>query len=364
MLLFACLLEMLARIALPVSNYPDVSFDSQLGRHFLPNQSGRYIKGLPTEIDASYSINSSGWNSPRDYSTTKPEDIFRIAVIGDSFVEALQVDVDSSFSYLLETQLNAMKLSQRVEVYSYGHSGANLAQYLSVLRHQASRVRPDLVIVTVVPNDYRESLEGHSLDGFSSVRRAGGTYQMVAPGQTNGLLARRIARRSALARYLMLNLSIQSRWSNTRDRFRTGGTAYEAHIRRSDMSTIGGPAAFRDLLTFLLGELQDDTLKIDASLVILFDANRRAIEAGDDAQAGTAHALNQEAITVARELGVSTIDLREPFEAAWALRAESFSWRSDGHWNDRGHRVVARAVADWMRSSEHQLFGAHATPSR
>ena len=49
--------------------------------------------------------NSLGFHS-REYSLEKPEGVFRIAVIGDSFIEASQVPIEKTFAYLLEEKLN------------------------------------------------------------------------------------------------------------------------------------------------------------------------------------------------------------------------------------------------------------------
>jgi hypothetical protein len=38
---------------------------------------------------------------PIDYLSLKREDVKRIAVIGDSYIEAFQVDIDKSYPYVL-----------------------------------------------------------------------------------------------------------------------------------------------------------------------------------------------------------------------------------------------------------------------
>jgi hypothetical protein len=130
-----------------------VVFDSILGNHFLPNQSGVYIKGLSSEVKGRYKINSHGWNSYHEYTYKKPDNCFRVAVIGDSYVEALQVDVDKSFLAIIEKYLT----DKNIQVYNFGHSGASLSQYLNVLRYVIKKYSPNLVVCIIQPNDFLES---------------------------------------------------------------------------------------------------------------------------------------------------------------------------------------------------------------
>src|SRR3989339_639997 len=50
-------------------------------------------------------INDVGFHS-RTYSVEKPYGIFRIVIIGDSFVEAVQVPLEKTFPAILEKKLN------------------------------------------------------------------------------------------------------------------------------------------------------------------------------------------------------------------------------------------------------------------
>ena len=65
-----------------------------------PNQVGTYR--IKSEIYAAFNINDSGWNSSYShYDVPINYDKTRIAVIGDSYVEALQVDYRRSFPEVL-----------------------------------------------------------------------------------------------------------------------------------------------------------------------------------------------------------------------------------------------------------------------
>lgn len=79
----------------------------------------------------------------------KAPGIFRIAVLGDSFAEAVQVPIEQTFWFLLQDKLAGCDPYQgrKVEVLNFGVSGYSTAQELLTLRHRVWPYRPDLVLL-------------------------------------------------------------------------------------------------------------------------------------------------------------------------------------------------------------------------
>nr|MBS0020348.1 SGNH/GDSL hydrolase family protein [Gammaproteobacteria bacterium] len=79
----------------------------------------------------------------------KAPGIFRIAVLGDSFAEAVQVPIEQTFWFILQDELNACNPFQgrKVEVLNFGVSGYSTAQQLLTLRHRAWSYQPDMVLL-------------------------------------------------------------------------------------------------------------------------------------------------------------------------------------------------------------------------
>lgn len=105
-------------------------------------------------------INSAGMRDDRDANAEKPPEVFRVAVLGDSYVEALQVPVERTFWRLLEAKLQACGFAngQRIEVLGFGVSGYSTAQELLTLRTRANGYRPDLVLLAFTSgNDVRDN---------------------------------------------------------------------------------------------------------------------------------------------------------------------------------------------------------------
>ncbi len=105
-------------------------------------------------------INAQGFRGP-ELSDEKASDRFRVAVLGDSFIEALQVDVQDSFCVQLQNLLNADEQipDRQYEVINCGVSGYGTAQELQMLRHHVLQLQPDAVLLAVYPeNDIRNNV--------------------------------------------------------------------------------------------------------------------------------------------------------------------------------------------------------------
>jgi hypothetical protein len=93
-------------------------------------------------------INSQGLRD-REHSIQKPPKTYRIAVLGDSYTEALQVPVENDFSSVLEKQLAGCPTpdGRTVEVLNFGVNSFTTSQELIRLREKAWPYSPDLVIM-------------------------------------------------------------------------------------------------------------------------------------------------------------------------------------------------------------------------
>lgn len=98
----------------------------------------------------------------------KPEGVFRIAVMGDSYTEAFHVAYDESFPAVMEAHLNRCPAIRReVEVLNFGVSGYSNIQSLQRFRHKARAFQPDLVLLVVhSANDLHNNFRKHEQNRF------------------------------------------------------------------------------------------------------------------------------------------------------------------------------------------------------
>lgn len=332
------ILELVTRIFLSPSDIPDITFDSTLGIRYVPNQRGVYMVG--NEVKGEYRINSQGWNSPSDYVGKKTS--FRVAVIGDSYVGALQVDYDKSYPYLLEKRIGR-------QVYTFGRAGANLIQYANVLRYVKKHYTPDLVIINIVHADFIESIYGYGRKDMAAVKPLNGSFVKVAPECGSNMHLKRLLRKSAFVRYLIVNLMIHKRSKLVKYilhgdlcRRETGINLYEANVNMSDLERILNKELLARLTEYAFGGWS----KLHPKIILVMDTNRRAIYAGKDPRKTAVHTLiNRTAARTADKLGIPIVDLTDVFESKWKKEKHRFEFNVDNHWNTYAHGVVADAVS-------------------
>jgi hypothetical protein len=101
------------------------------------------------EGEAYVRINRDGVRD-REHSIAKPPAAVRIAVLGDSFTEALQVPKEKTFWSVMERDLSSCpQLGQKrtVEALNFGVSGYGTGQELLMLRQKVWKYSPDVVLL-------------------------------------------------------------------------------------------------------------------------------------------------------------------------------------------------------------------------
>lgn len=104
-------------------------------------------------------INSAGQRDVEHALATIPDTV-RVAILGDSFAEALQVEQKDAFWSVLATQLDACPAytGKSIEPFNFGVSGYGTAQELITYRQVVRDYRPSIVILAFyVGNDVRNN---------------------------------------------------------------------------------------------------------------------------------------------------------------------------------------------------------------
>lgn len=374
-------------------SYPVFSrIDGELGVSLRPEAEGWWR----TEGEAYVRINDAGLRD-RDHSRSKPPDTLRIAVLGDSYAEAVQVPMEAAFWSVIERELRgcAALAGREPEVINFGVSGYGTAQELIMLRRRVWDYSPDVVILAVTPtNDIRnnsralekderrpyfvrdggqlvEDTSFRSLMGFrvrystvgqvlTSIRDASRVFQLVNEAM------RRVRKP---ARPADISAAVDSRNGN--------GNAQAAQPSEAP-STLQGEVGL-DMATYI--EPPDDDWQeawsVTEALVrqMHVEVERRGrlfmvVTVSSGPQVGPDHGAR---VALERRLGVSDLfysekrlqDLGEhrfpvvtlaPLFQAYAEQRGVFlhgfpnSGMGKGHWNAAGHQLAGQAIAEQLCS--------------
>ena len=144
-------------------------YDDYRGWGLNPGAHGWYRR----EGNAYVRISQDGFRGP-DYPQRKAPRVIRVAVLGDSYVEAMQVPEDKTFTAVIERELGDCPVlkGKRIEAMNFGVDGYGTAQELITLRRKVWQYSPDIVVLAIfLGNDVRNNsvaLEGDQCRPFYS----------------------------------------------------------------------------------------------------------------------------------------------------------------------------------------------------
>jgi len=181
----------------------DVTSEQPVFR-FAPNRTSTFSEDWNFNQLNRVRVNNDGFVNDADYDPAQKTPL--IAIIGDSYIEALMVP----FRETIQGRLPA-SLKDKGRAYSFAASGAGLPQYLVWARHARDAYRPDVFLINIIPNDFAESLHSreHSPGFWRFDRNADGTAAWKLT-EYRPSLTRRMMRQSALAMYLTQNVKAQT----------------------------------------------------------------------------------------------------------------------------------------------------------
>ncbi|GBF80855.1 SGNH/GDSL hydrolase family protein [Aphanothece sacrum] len=128
-------------------SYPSFyQVDEYRGHALIPGISGLWTH----EGNGFVSVNQDGLRD-QEHTKEKPPNTFRIAILGDSFAEAIQVNAEQTFWSILKKELPNCQVinGRKVEVINFGVGDYGTAQELMTLRHKVKAYSPDLVILAI-----------------------------------------------------------------------------------------------------------------------------------------------------------------------------------------------------------------------
>ena len=322
------------------------------------NQIQRYVANQPYTWSFDWNMNNvvrgrsnaQGFLADYDYDAADPRPL--VAVVGDSYIEALRVPFAESLTGRLQAAIG-----NRGRAYAFAQSGSPLTQYLAYAHHACTTYRPARLIVNVVGNDFDESVVTHRRrNGIFHLypKPDGGFDYRLTPLPEPGLF-QRIVRHSALAFYLIRNVGLTNVLMDMGINLALADQAMPRHVGHTDSDA--NPARVEEgnqVIDWFLGALPEAACLPAGDIVLVIDAPRPQVyDAGALAAVQSSYfvMMRNRIIAKARARGFKVVDTEPYFITAYAADHRRFEHLTDGHWNAYGHAVVTAAVlealSDW-----------------
>jgi hypothetical protein len=375
--------------------------DATTGWAMQPNTSGRSFNQM-YEFDVAVAVNSRGLRAPESIGYAKPEGVYRIVVLGDSFVEAIQVELEEIFSQELG-RLVAAESGKPVEVINVGAGGWGNDQQLLWLKEEGYKYSPDLIILAVYPrNDFLNNYEplesaniGRIAKPFYSLENgelrlnyfpfnpdetppvvtesATVTPEPVPPGPLTGM-GEWLRQRSALYRYADPRIRIAApqfaAWLGRTGFIKPGRETSELaqgenyvplanQIYKRPMDAEWQPAI--EVTAAIFAEFQRTATGMGAATsAVLINAQEQVYPRDWESMLTRypvmrtwdldLYAAQERAAEVLTAAGVPVLDL-VPYFQEQTTSAPPLHYTHDGHWTPAGHSLAARATFNFLASS-------------
>jgi len=327
--------------------------DRVIGWRFTPDRDYWFFKENDHAITGR--INSHGWRD-RERDAVPAQGKYRVAVIGDSFVEAFQVELDSTFAAIAERELNADGAGS-VEVMNFGRSGFTQTEEYLLLDPEVFSFEPDAVVFVFVPaNDIADvspRTASNTTRPFPISRDGEITFDF---GFRDSRAFRSRVRINWLKQHSALVSLVAERYNAARRAAPAPGESGDTLVRHLSLWTARPDSLYREnlelcrRLTAMAAQACErrgvDFLLVGLSLAYTDEqiASCRALDSTFDPDG-----MDRDLEEWAREGGYDYRGLQGPFRADFERYGKPLYW---AHWNYRGHRVVSEVLSDWIRDRQ------------
>lgn len=276
--------------------------------------------------------NNVGFFSNFDFEKSKlPE----IMIIGDSYIEAAQIKNADTVGEIIKAKYN------KKDIYQMGISGVSLSQYIKMAEYAKNNYMPNNFVIVIVGNDFEESLCDYRIklgtwcfnENFDLVFKPFNGYTGI----------RSYARQSAFARYLFLQAGFNWRSLMSKIGLKPQGmmdtSDYAGNVKRlKDKEIINKSLIVIDRFFEELNNLQ-----IISKVTLVLDADRQDIY-NNQRSKSYFQKMRDYTINSANAHSVRLIDMRQIFEDDYENNKVKFEFPTDGHWNERAHKLLAEAL--------------------
>ena len=308
---------------------------------FQSNREVQYSKTWNFSLRNNVKTNNVGFVSDFNYNESLTSPL--IAIIGDSYVEALMVPFDQTITGI--TNREAKRAGGRV--YSFAASGAGLSQHMVWARYASETFDANAFVFVIIANDIMESLQSYETSpGFHRFQIEDKNKWNMVLSEYKPSVLRKVLRNSNLAMYLATNLKVHARLGiplilGSRDKRvnYVGNVNFDYSANFWEDSKLAADIYLENLPQWT--NLSED------KMIFIIDGIRPDLYS-DEALLATRdsfwYKMRKYFIEEATLKGYRVIDMQDIFLENFVENKMKFEFERDLHWNENGHSVVSNAL--------------------
>lgn len=296
-----------------------------------------------SEYNVRFRTNSIGLRDNRELSKKSMNEI-SIVVLGDSFIQAAQVNLEKTMCFILENRLNSLKTNKKYRVIGLGTSGCSPAYQRLFLEKNLNKFDPDLLLLfPYIGNDIIASSAFQS-SNQSKISKAFSSF--ITNIQRFSKFFTFIVRKVKMKQY-PLGRPCQPFDGETDDRSANiflkiyNKKIKEAYIRFWDellkIKNLCRKHGIKFMVFIVPTKEQVDPAKFE-EVINFFEIDKNLIDIRKPQRIVVEFLKNNQVIY---------FDLLEPLFAASKLKKTYFDL--DSHWNEYGNKIVADIVFNYLK---------------
>jgi len=345
----------------------------------------RYLYRMP-ETTVRVTYNSKGFRDD-EHSIENRHDVFRILVLGDSFMEAYSVATNNTFYKQIEQF--ARKRNIDVEVINMGVGGYGTLQEYLIYREAGALYKPDLVLLGFnISNDVRNnSIKLESIANKDTLKTKARPFLQLAESGNWQITA--VNYKEAQNRYAMEQArqnAFPEKWMGRSAVLQTMKRVQKNVLRKlaAGREPQMGPAPEEwfiamagvyycqelvqyteawDITKNILTRLKQDMQAMAGELVVFTVPAHHEVDAGEIENAikiapdpekfclREARGYDRLA-SILEDLDIKYVDLLPDFRNVMHHGGVNLFRRSDGHWNEDGHHLAAEQVGLFLAEKD------------
>ena len=326
--------------------------DREIGWRFTPGRAYWFFGENDHAITGR--INAMGWRD-QERSQDKPAHTYRIAVLGDSYVEAFQVEQDSTFCAIAERHLNAEWPHDAANVMNFGRSGMSPAEESIVLEREIFPCRPDRVLLLFTPHndiaDVNPATTGDACRPFYHVRGDSLVLDTSFTRRRDFKIREAINPLKQHSALVSLVVERYNAWRLARAQANAQANDGAQLTREQRMCTAHPDPVYvtnyelcKRLIAHMAAQCKARGIQFElASVPLVYQdadvARARSIDATFDPGF-----FDRDLSALADSSGFSVLPMTAPF-AARSRRGIRLQWK---HWNYAGHEAAFEVLRDWL----------------